>query len=183
VIAELGAFMLIGGGIKYIDDAFDEGIHSRKLAAALAPLVLLVWLWVSARDSHAATLLAAVLLGVLLSGKIDNAVFALSSLVILLGMFMLAREIMLLPLAVLTAMAVLDERGNDLADAGRLPFFLIPVFAYRMVMKLGVLVLGILEMLPMVYFLVFLGFDLAYEAVGRAGVHLSSQRRGLPSAG
>jgi len=177
VIAEVGAFMLIGGGIKYIDDAFDEGIHSRRLAAMLAPVILAVWLWISAGDPHAATLLAAVLLGVLLTGKIDNSVFLLSSVAVLAGMLALARDVMPLPLAILTLMAVLDEKGNDLADAGRLPMLLTPVFTYRMMMKLGVLALGMLELLPLVYFLVFLGFDIAYEAVGRAGMRLSTQRR------
>jgi len=183
VIAEVGAFMLIGGGIKYIDDAFDEGIYSRKLAVLLAPVILAVWLWVSAGNPHAATLLAAVLLGVIFTGKVDNTVFVLSSVVIVAGMLALAREVLLLPLAVLTAMAVLDEKGNDLADAGRLPPLIALLFTYRMMMKLGVLVLGMAELLPLAYFLVFLAFDLAYEAVGRAGVRFVSQRRALPSAG
>ena len=37
------SYSILGGGIKYIDDAFDEKIFSKKIALTIAPLLGVLW--------------------------------------------------------------------------------------------------------------------------------------------
>ncbi|NOZ59532.1 MAG: hypothetical protein GXO66_08185 [Euryarchaeota archaeon] len=167
---QLAAYALIGGGLKYIDDAFDEGLHSRRVASILAPLLVATWIALSVLDPYSATILTAVLLGVLLSGKIDNLVFTASTAAIILTVLFLSREnLMLLPLAVLTLFGIIDEKGNDYVDRHRTSGFLKFFFAHRCALKLALLALCLTSVFPLVYFFAFLCFDLAYDAVGYLG--------------
>lgn len=164
------AFALIGGGLKYVDDAFDEGLYSKKRATGVAGLLVVLWIALSLLDAYSATILTAVLLGVLLSGKVDNPPFKVSALLIVLTTLTLADgSILLLPLAVLTVFAVLDEKGNDYVDRNRVSWKIGFFFAHRFAFKLALLAVCALSMVPFLYFLAFLCFDIAYDSVGLLG--------------
>ena len=166
----LAVYALIGGGLKYIDDAFDEGVHSRRIASLLAAVLVVFWVTLSAVDSYSATILTAVLLGVLLSGKIDNRVFTASTCAIVLTVVLLAREnLLLLPLAILTAFGVVDEKGNDYVDSHRAHRLVEFFFAHRFALKLALLALCAASVLPFAYLAAFMCFDLAYDTVGYLG--------------
>lgn len=166
----LAAYALIGGGLKYIDDAFDEGVHSRRLASVLAIILVVLWIALSALDPYSATILTAVLLGVLFSGKIDNWVFTASTGAIVLTVVLLAREnLLLLPLALLTIFGIIDEKGNDYVDRNKTSAALRFFFAHRFALKLALLALCIASLLPFAYFIAFLCFDIAYDTVGFIG--------------
>jgi len=66
------AFACLGGGIKYIDDTFDEGVHSKKIAYPLAFFLVGLWILLCILDAYAATILTAIFLSVLITGKLDT---------------------------------------------------------------------------------------------------------------
>jgi hypothetical protein len=162
----VAAFAIIGYGLKYIDDAFDEARFSKRRAMLMAPLLVALWACVSIYDAGSATVLFAILFAVLLSGKVDNPVFKLSAIALLAMLFLaLMSRFSYMPLAVLTVLGIADEKGNDYADVnrlGELPEFF---FAHRCSMKVGTLGLCLASFLPWLYLLAFLAFDLAYEVV------------------
>ena len=162
----IASFAIIGFGLKYIDDAFDENRFSKTVAKLFAPILVLLWISVSLLDSISATVLFAILIAVLLSGKVDNRVFKLSA-ITLIAVVVLTQfaHFSLVPLAVLTVLGITDEKGNDYVDAhetGKLRKFFL---AHRCGMKLGALSLCLASFLPWLYLAAFLAFDAAYEFV------------------
>lgn len=160
------AFAIIGFGLKYIDDAFDEELFSKSVAVFMAPLLVLIWVCLSLFDSISATVLFSILLAVLLSGKVDNVLFIVSSIALIVILFLTQMvHFSLIPLLVLTAMGIVDEKGNDYVDSHKTrevgEFF----FSHRCGMKVGTLSLCIATLLPWLYLVAFLAFDTAYEVV------------------
>lgn len=160
------AFAVIGFGLKYIDDAFDEGAFSKRIAMLMAPILVIIWTCLSIFDSISATVLFSILFAVLLSGKVDNLIFKMSSISLVVILFLTQMlNFLLVPLFVLTVMGVADEKGNDYVDShktfGVLEFF----FAHRCGMKVGTLGLCMVSLLPWLYLIAFLAFDTAYESV------------------
>jgi hypothetical protein len=117
-------FTIIGAGLKYIDDAFDEEIFSKKIAVLIAPILVTIAGILAIKDIAAEIILFSILLSVLICGKVDNWTFKLSAVAFLVlvsslslsfggyGIFMC----LWLPLAIITATGVVDEKGNDYAD-------------------------------------------------------------------
>ncbi len=175
-------FAVIGGGLKYIDDAFDEGVFDRKRAVLLAGLVTILWIGVSIHDPVSATILFAVLLGVLLAGKIDNLVFRTSSASIILVLVCSGRfEPLSWTFAALVLAGVLDEKGNDLVVSHHVSRFMEFFLRHRFSMKVGVLAVCAASLMPWVYLLAFLSFDLAYDTVGFISMgFLTKTRDGTP---
>ena len=172
-IAQLGivvCFAIIGAGLKYIDDAFDEERYSKRKAAVIAGAVVIFWVWLSLFDSISATILFAILLGVLITGKIDNWLLKVSAVCVLLITF-LAQILNLLwaPLVFLVLMGVADEEGNDYVDKNIANKIVSFFFTYRFCMKIGMLSLCLLSVLPWLYLLAFLAFDSAYALMGAWG--------------
>lgn len=128
--------LLSGSLIKLTDDIEDKNL-SRKIYAIPAGLAygLLIW-YLMISDTGAALLFGGIILAVVfLYGT------KLSPLVLLIA-----------------ALAALDELGALI----RTPKFLDFIFEYRLILKLGVLVLVILNMLGFNVLLVLLAFDAAY---------------------
>ncbi len=163
----IAAFAVIGAGLKYIDDAFDEEVFSKKIAMLTAPILVILWVCLSIFDSVSATVLFSILFAVLLSGKVDNLIFKLSSIALVAVLFLTQMShLLLVPLFALTVMGIADEKGNDYVDKHKTlevwEFF----FAYRCSMKVCILGLCTLSLLPWLYMIAFLAFDTAYEFVG-----------------
>ncbi|MEE9474981.1 MAG: hypothetical protein V3V36_04835, partial [Candidatus Hydrothermarchaeaceae archaeon] len=97
-------FAVIGGGLKFIDDAFDEDIFNKKTAILLAPLLIIIWIGLSVADPISATVLFSILFSVLLTGKIDNFVFKISTSALILFSVLTGRfDSLWIPLLVLIA--------------------------------------------------------------------------------
>ena len=173
------AFAVIGAGLKYIDDAFDEDIFSKKKAILIAPIIVLIWICLSLFDSISATILFSVLFAVLLTGKIDNLIFKVSTIALISILFLTQMlNLLWIPLVILILMGVADERGNDYADNHVTLTLVEFFFSYRFCMKMGVLSLCILTLLPWLYLLAFLAHDGAYESVRMLGkISLAHQRK------
>jgi hypothetical protein len=162
----ISAFALIGFGLKYIDDAFDEGLFSKESAMLLAPILVVIWAGVSIFDSLSATILFSILFAVILSGKVDNVTFKLSA-IALIAILLSTRMLHLswIPFLALTVMGVVDEKGNDYVDNHITGGFWEAFFAHRCGMKLGTVGLCVVALLPWLYLIAFLAFDTAYEFV------------------
>ncbi|MFQ5815577.1 MAG: hypothetical protein ACE5G7_03675 [Candidatus Hydrothermarchaeaceae archaeon] len=163
-------FSAIGAGLKFIDDAFDEGVFSKRSAVLLAPVLVAVWITVSVLDAISATILFAVLAGVLLVGKIDNAIFKISAISIVLAAPLSGKiSILWPPFLALTMAGIMDEIGNNYVDNNRshraVEFF----FLHRFVMKIGVFSLCAISIFPWIYLLAFMAFDMSYDITGIFG--------------
>jgi len=160
------AFAVIGFGLKYIDDAFDEEVFNKKIAMLTAPILVILWVCLSIFDSISATILFSVLFAVLLSGKVDNLIFKLSSIALVAVLFLTQTlHFLLVPMFALTVMGITDEKGNDYVDSHKIHEVWGFFFAHRCGMKVGILGLCALSLLPWLYMIAFLAFDTAYESV------------------
>jgi len=166
------AFAILGAGLKYIDDAFDEKVFNKTIAYAIAPLLGVLWAYTMIIDTVAATILLAILLGVLLKGKIDNIAHVIG-LVVIIGIVVVAGvQLLFVPLIILAAAALLDEVGNDFVDKSNLlagekrwQKVVIGFFDQRWVAKVAILGLVVVSVLPWFFFVAMLLFDGAYLGV------------------
>ena len=113
------SYPLLGAGIKYIDNAFDEKTFNKKFALILAPFIGVLWAYTMIIDQVSATILLAVILGVFIKGKIDNQAHILGLFVILALIMISGIQLLILPLLMLVAAAILDEVGNDVIEYGQ----------------------------------------------------------------
>ena len=164
------SYPLLGAGLKYIDDAFDEKTFNKKFALILAPLIGVLWAYTMIIDQVSATILLAVLLGVFIKGKIDNQAHILGLFVILAFIIISGIQLLILPLLMLVAAALLDEVGNDVIEYdkkihnekrfSRKAF--VSFFDQRLLTKLVILFVVIMGLFPWYFFVAMLLFDGAY---------------------
>ena len=169
----LMAYPLLGAGIKYIDDAFDEKRFNKILAVALAPILGIIGAYTMLVDPISATILLAIVAGVLLKGKIDNYAHCLGFIVALIIIILLGVNVLILPLIFLAAAALLDEIGNDIVDVANGHInrekvshrFVLYFFDQRWAMKLAILFTVFMGIIPWYFFFAIVLFDSAYLAV------------------
>jgi len=177
------AFAIIGAGLKYIDDTFDEDMFSKKIAVLIAPIIVIVAVILAIKDAASQTILFSILLAVLIGGKVDNLVFKLSSIAFLLLLFLPSFGLygtfnfLWIPLVIITITGVIDERGNDYIDKNKTNELTNFFFEHRFSMKIGMLTVCAFQFLPWLYLLAFLAFDGAYESVKIFGkISVASQK-------
>ena len=166
-------FGILGAGIKYIDSAYDDKIFSKKIALVLAPLLGALWAYTMLINPVAATILLAVVIGVLFKGKIDNVAHLAGLLVIFAIIFFAGVQLMIVPLVFLGIAALLDEVGNDFVDKRKSKLnmnqfshrFVVSFFDQRWVLKVAILVLSLVGVIPLVFFLAMVSFDYSYIGV------------------
>jgi hypothetical protein len=166
-------FGILGAGIKYIDSAYDDKIFNKKIALGLAPFLGLLWAYTMLINPVAATILLAVIIGVLFKGKIDN-IAHLAGLGVIFAIILIAGvQLMIIPLIFLASAALLDEIGNDFVDKRKNKLnmqrfshrFIVSFFDQRWVLKVAILTLGLTGVIPIVFFLAMVSFDYAYLGV------------------
>lgn len=162
------SFAILGAGIKYIDDAFDENAFSKKKAMLLAPFLGVFYAFLMSLHQTAATILAAFLVGVLLSGKINNKGFYLQLFFWAIAIFIFDNiTLSVIPLGLLILSSILDEKGNDLSDVKKIKNkFLDFWFKHRLTMDAVALFLTFFGAIELVFFASFISFDLSYMLVG-----------------
>ncbi|MFH1101106.1 MAG: hypothetical protein V1726_03615 [Methanobacteriota archaeon] len=166
-------YPILGAGIKYIDDAFDEQLFSKTFALALAPFLAVIWAYTMLIDQVSATILLAILCGVLLKGKIDNYAHLTGLAIIFIIIVLAGVHLMVLPLILLAAAALLDEVGNDIIDDQKGLInkekvshrFVLYFFDQRWAMKLAILFIFFMGVIPFYFFIAMMLFDAAYLLV------------------
>lgn len=148
---------LSGSLIKLTDDIEDKNLAGKPYAIScgLAYGLLIGYLMIS--DTDSALLFGGIILGNLLTGKINSMghYFGLGAILAVIFLYGIKLSILVLPVV---ALAALDEIG-DLLHA---PKFLELIFKYRLILKVGILVLVALNMLGLNALIVLLAFDAAY---------------------
>ncbi|MBN3927308.1 hypothetical protein [Nostoc sp. NMS4] len=166
--AIISAFAFIGGGFKYIDQAYDAGVFSKKVAWIIACCVGVVMGVVMGVDSYSAELLLAIVIGVTFMSKFDNWPFRIMGLIALLLPGILGTilsdfcllKVQWLSLGILTCAAVLDEYLDTFSNQKKFQ-----IFEYRPILEIVTLLAVIVGFLPLQTYLSLLAFDLAYNAV------------------
>ncbi|KAA0004716.1 MAG: hypothetical protein FE038_01860 [Thermoplasmata archaeon] len=167
------SYLLLGGGLKYIDDAFDKKSFNKKKGLVLAPFLGLLWAFTMIGNPFSATVLLAVVLGVLSKGKIDNPAHVFGFIVILMTIIFIRIDILVLPLVFLSAAAIVDEAGNDVTGYDkrikrskkfRHKFF-VYFFGRRYLLKVALLYLVLINVFPMYLLIALILFDEAYLIV------------------
>jgi len=169
----LVAYSILGAGIKYIDDAFDKHIFDKKMAIAITPFLSVLGVYAMIIDPVSATILLAVLFGVLIKGKVNNIAFIIGFVLVMLPVIIIGVKFLIIPLIFLSASAVLDEIGNDYIDSKKDQFdkekfsnkFLIYFFGHRWIMKIAIIYLVILGIIPFFFFIAMALFDYAYVII------------------
>lgn len=167
------SYPILGAGLKYIDDAFDEKIFNKKFALLLAPILGLLWAYTMFIDQFSATILLAIIIGVFCRGKIDNLGHYIGLAIIIGIIALLGINFLFLPLIILAVAAFLDEVGNDIIDYNKGNIdknkisqkIFIYFFDQRWVTKIAVLYLIFIGIFPLFFFLALLLFDGAYLVV------------------
>jgi hypothetical protein len=156
------SFGIIGAGLKVIDDAFDEGKFDIKVAYLLAPLLVILWIAESISNPFSATLLFSILFATLLTGKVDNKAFRLSSLSVILMLPWV--KFKMGPLLLLTLAGVLDEVGDGMGE--KLSGIYRLLLRHRPALKIAVLLLCMRGIFPWTSLAAILLFDASYDIAG-----------------
>jgi hypothetical protein len=169
------AYIILGGGIKYIDAAFDDKVFNKRNAILISPFLGILWAYTMLINEISASILLAVLIAVLVKGKIDNIAHILGLFtIIIFGVFIIlfidGNGFMLLPLIFLTSAGIIDEVGNDVIDYNnkfkkRVRFrynFMIYFFGRRYLMKTAIIYIALLGIFPLYFVLAFIFFDESY---------------------
>ena len=167
------SYPILGAGLKYIDDAFDEKIFNKKFALLLAPILGLLWAYTMFIDQFSATILLAIIIGVFCRGKIDNLGHYIGLAIIIGIIALLGINFLFLPLVIFAIAAFLDEVGNDIIDYNKGNIdeskFSQKLFVYffdqRWATKIAVLYVILIGVFPLFFFLALLLFDGAYLLV------------------
>jgi hypothetical protein len=173
-------FFLSGFLMKISDDSQD--LKNNTLLGVVSGMISVACIgYLAVTYSDATTIFLAILLGTLLSGKVDR-LGHLVTLLVFLGILAIfgIPTIGIISLAICTIAAWLDEMDNDseilkkkkFKGKKTIEFF----FQYRPALKIAVFLLALLGGLPISYtglnsfqpitFIYFMLFDLAYEIAG-----------------
>ena len=178
------SYSILGAGLKYIDVAFDEITVNMKVALAISPFIGILWVYTMIINGASAAILSAIILGVLIRGKIDNPAHLLGLFTILFVILISGLKIPLLLLVFLTASAYMDEVGNDIIDRKEINsrfvgVFLKYFFGKRWLLKVAVLYLVLLGLFPMYLLVALIFFDESYllvEEYGKARLKQKKQK-------
>ena len=184
------AYALLGGGMKYVDQAFDIGVFSKKTATIITIPGALLMGYLIVADSYSAMIFLAIVIGVAASRKIDNTVFQMGLLLLILTpiIFQNIVNIEWLPFGLLVLAALFDEYGNDWSDKRQLNRHLKTalnhktndttikrigeiLLNHRPLMKATLLTLVITNYFHPLYLLALLTFDGAYKTIETISFH------------
>jgi hypothetical protein len=177
---EILFYSLSGLFMKVSDDAHDQK-HNTLLGFVAAVVCGITIGYLAVTSADAACIFLAILIGTVLSWKVDCLNHILS-LLIFVGIIVIMGfpPIGIITLAVCAAAAFLDEIGNDSKWAAHKKYVK-EFFQYRFALKIVILLFAVLGMIATVYpelqiagvqffapltFIYFLVFEVSYELVG-----------------
>ena len=157
--------LLAGSLIKLADDIADKKLFHNLFAMPLGLAYGLIMGYLMLIDADASLLFGGIVLGCLITGKINNMghYFGLGAILIVLFLYGIKLTPLVLPIA---ALAALDELKDVIPLTNA-------VFQYRLFLKLGILVLVILDMLGLNALIILIAFDSAYIMTERINSRFS----------
>jgi len=170
-IVLISSYAFLGGSIKYLDQIIDQHLSSQKhpwILWFLTLSVVMIAILVIFFDYFTAILAIALLLGLLVTQKVDNKFFAIITIVVFpIGIWVFLQ----LPPAVLLASflpifvsVIIDELLHGVALKISSPA-LRWVLTHRPVLKGTVIILPLFGLLTLVHTVAFWSFDIAYDVV------------------
>lgn len=158
--------LIAGSLIKLADDISDKNLPLNPLFAiplGIAYGLLMGYLMIN--DADAAILFGGIVIGCLVTGKINSTghYFGLSAILTVLFLYGIKITPLVLPVA---ALAALDESKDALPLPGA-------VFKYRLFLKLGILALVIPGILGLNALMLLIAFDAAYIITDRINSRFS----------
>jgi len=154
---------LAGSLVKLTDDIEDKNLNVPRFYAipcglaygfAMGYLMLI--------NTDASYIFGGIILGCLITGKIDSRGHYFGITAILAVIFLYGMKLSPLVLLI-AALAALDE----IKDIIHIPKFIDFVFEYRLILKIGVLVLVILKIMGLNALIALFAFDIAYLLIER----------------
>lgn len=164
-LAVVGAFSGAGVTLKLADDLGESGQSRKAYVPAILSGILLGLLFLAGRDES--SYVAGIVLGVALGGKVDRPNLVVGLLTIgITGLILVLFQRLFPPipwlLAVVTGLALLDERAHDrLTGRGGLSGALTGL---RPGLKVATVIMALAGLVSVPAAAGFLGFDLCYEA-------------------
>jgi len=174
----------LGGSIKFIDQAYDEGSFSIKAALVLAVLSGTVMGFLMARDSPFSTaFFAAMLISLVLARKIDNLAFASGTAlaVVSLAAFYPSSQVtfLVVPIVAFLVAGFVDEVADGLVHRYGLRGPVQVFLNYRPFSDFALFGMIVAGMFEWVYLLPYFAFTLSYLLVERASEREYSLSSGI----
>jgi hypothetical protein len=178
-------YIFIGGAMKFVDQAYDEGEWSLKGAFYLAIILGLTMGMVAATDPFSTAFFWAMFVSLILARKVDNAAFLACS-VIAIGTFaafaIFEGGVTFLPVAFLAFMIAgfVDEVADGYAHRMQTGRWVRLFLHYRPFSDLAVVALVIAGILPAECLLLYFAFTLSYNLVERISpIDMGASIKGL----
>ena len=170
-------YAILGAGIKYVDDAFDEEIFDKRKAIIAAPLLGLLWVFGMTFNPVSAAMLGAVFLAVAIKLKIDSLGHMLGALMIAVPAIVLFYfgfiSFAFIPLVVLTIAGLFDEILRDFLRGNYVKSHLLYRFLRgRYLVDIACFALALFGFIHWYWFLAFYIFGLAYNGLTRYGMNI-----------
>ena len=162
---------LAGSLIKLSDDITDKKMAIPDLFSLPSGLIYgLLMGYMMAIDIGASYLFGGIVLGCLVTGKIDTNghYFGLLGILVVIFYYGFHPSPMILLIGALAAM-------DELKDIIRIPTSLEFIFDYRLILKVGILILVVLNILDFNTLIILLAFDLAYILTNQLTDKLTSR--------
>lgn len=174
----------LGGSIKYIDQAYDEGSFSIRTSIALAVLAGTVMGFLMARDSPFSTaFFAAMLISLVLARKIDNLAFAAGTglaVISLLAFYPTSQVTFLaVPIAAFLVAGFVDEIADGLVHRYDLRGAVQVFLNYRPFSDFALFGMVVAGMFEWTYLLPYFAFTFSYLLVERASEREYSLSSGI----
>ncbi len=147
---------LAGSLIKLTDDIADKKLFHQLFAIPLGLAYGLMMGYLMLSDANASLLFSGIVLGCLITGKINSTghYLGLGAILIIILLYGIRPTLLIFPIA---ALAALDEMKEVIKVKA-----LNAAFDYRLFLKLGILMLVILNVLVINALLLLIAFDSAY---------------------
>ncbi|MGE0549987.1 MAG: hypothetical protein AB7O24_14785 [Kofleriaceae bacterium] len=81
----LFVWAVLGGLLKYVDDAYDEGMHNKRAASVIGYVLAIPWLWLMSTSPGAASVLGSFMVAVVLAREIDILPFVVWTVLVAIG--------------------------------------------------------------------------------------------------
>jgi hypothetical protein len=165
-------YAFLGGAIKFVDQAYDEGLFSIRAAKVTAVMAGVTMGYLMAKDSPFSTaFFAAMLISLILAKKIDNFAFAIGTVLAIVSLiaFYPSSEVswLVIPVILFLIAGFVDEIVDDYADKHNVNIFIQMFLNYRPFSDFALVAMVLLGTFSWVYLLPYFGFTLSYLFVKR----------------